>query len=108
MEIHNQDQFSNITLNQLFDLINVLLSPRGSTRIEYTKVGNYNVSTVDTSDMGLETAIISDAGTYPVQRYTSLEEAKKGHLYWVDFLQQGNRTIKVLGYLILPETTVTL
>jgi len=40
------------------------------------------ISTVETPDMGWETAIIDKQGPHPVERYGSLEQAKEGHETW--------------------------
>lgn len=59
-------------------------------------VGNYNsrkvadkievngliVSTAYSSDEGYETAVIDREGIHPVERYTSKQEAIKGHEKW--------------------------
>lgn len=46
------------------------------------QVGGYVVSTVDTSDEGLETAILDANDAYPVQRYKSMKAALLGHEKW--------------------------
>ena len=56
------------------------------------------ISTVDTPDMGPETAILDANGTHPVARYATVEEAKKGHEEWVAFINQGLRKVSKLGY----------
>lgn len=42
------------------------------------------VSTVDSYDLGYETALIDANGVHPVERYETLEEAKQGHKEWVE------------------------
>lgn len=46
------------------------------------------VSTVDTSDMGPETAIIDKNGAHPVERYETVELAEEGHAKWLEFCDQ--------------------
>jgi len=69
------------------------------------------VSTVLTPDEGYETAILDDAGTYPVERYDGREGAESGHRKWmVDGALLGNGdTIMMLGWLsLIGEEEVTI
>ncbi|RLI63013.1 MAG: hypothetical protein DRO67_06430 [Candidatus Asgardarchaeum californiense] len=52
------------------------------------------VSTVYTSDEGYETAIIDNAGVHPVERYSDIETAKKGHKKWLDFASSATTGTK--------------
>lgn len=59
------------------------------------------VSTVNTPDMGLETAIVDKNGAHPVERYSSEESARLGHEKWVKFCEDDSTLIKTvtkLGY----------
>lgn len=48
------------------------------------------VSTVDSYDMGPETALIGFCGTVvPVERYDTAEEAKEGHKKWIEKAKKG-------------------
>lgn len=81
------------------DLMNLFfrgMSP--STPIERTAVDGFIVSTVDTKDCGPETAILDKNGAHPVQRYTSIEDAKAGHNKWTCYIKEGIRDITELGY----------
>lgn len=75
-----------------------------SVRIAFTEVGGLSVSTVKTSDLGLETAIIDKLGTYPVERYESKKEAEVGHLKWVARAEKGLTSVTMLGYMdVVPD-----
>ena len=47
------------------------------------------VSTVKTSDMGFETALIDLLCVIPVERYESHEAAEAGHNKWLEFAHTG-------------------
>lgn len=58
------------------------------------------VSTVNTYDMGPETAIIRDSGdnaTMPVERYETRELAEAGHKKWCEFAKTATKC-QMLGY----------
>lgn len=56
------------------------------------------VSTVDATDCGPETALLDANGAHPVERYSSIKEAKKGHLKWVKFAKNPkNKKVLKLG-----------
>jgi hypothetical protein len=59
--------------------------------IDRTEIENgLKVSTVDTYDYGLETAIVqTDNLVHVVERYESEENAKIGHEKWVGFAKDG-------------------
>lgn len=83
------------------DLLDVILSGgSGRKDIARTERGGFVISTVDTTDMGPETAILDANGTHPVERYGSVSAAKKGHKKWLAFIGTGKRKVKVkkLGY----------
>lgn len=53
--------------------------------IQKTDVGNLHISTVNTLDQGMETAIRDLTGnTWPVERYKTFEDAVIGHSKWVE------------------------
>jgi hypothetical protein len=66
---------------------------------------NLGVSTVKTTDMGYETALLLPNQTAPVERYDSLEQAVEGHAKWVKFAQElkGETIVTKLGYGLLVE-----
>lgn len=63
-------------------------------------VDGFGISTVNTPDQGLETAIgTSDDNWHPVERYgTDVVAAQAGHAKWVQFIKDGNREVVELGY----------
>lgn len=91
----------NKEIETFVSLVTSLMGPR-SICIDRTKCDNgLVVSTVNTSDMGMETAIISDGGAHPVERYgyDEIGDAKEGHKKWVAFCnQEGEKKIVKLGY----------
>jgi len=52
-------------------------------RVEPGENFGIGVSTVDSSDEGLETALLHKDGISPVERYDTREEALEGHDRWV-------------------------
>lgn len=56
------------------------------------------VSTVVTSDLGPETAILNDGHAYPVERYATTEYAEAGHRDWVDRIKRRPKTIQPIGW----------
>lgn len=56
------------------------------------------VSTVRTMDMGPETAIVDRDGAHPVERYSTDDAAQAGHAKWCQFVRDGHRDIRKLGY----------
>lgn len=72
------------------------------------EVEGLDVSTTLTRDMGWETAILDENGTYPVERYASREDAERGHAAWL-VRAQTLQTVQKLGYGdLIPEEQVTL
>lgn len=55
------------------------------------------ISTVFTSDMGYETAVIDSVGAHPVERYPDKEHAIRGHARWCMIIV-GKTEIFELGY----------
>ena len=92
-----------IDLEMVNELMGSVLDPKGFSeysernRIEKTKVGTLTISTVETRDLGLETAIIDKNGVHPVQRYICKAEAEKGHNEWIEKVKTINKITK-LGY----------
>lgn len=67
-----------------------------STPVDRATVNGLIVSTVLTTDLGYETAIIDRHGAHPVERYPDKEAAQKGHNTWcLDALTVTQ--IRVLG-----------
>ena len=59
--------------------------------------GRFVVSTVDSPDLGYETALCDKKGAHPVERYDTLEEAEAGHKKWVSTASTLT-SVKKLGY----------
>lgn len=66
----------------MFDFVNDI-GNYNSRKVDRTDVGGLTISTAFTSDYGYETAVIDKEHTYPVERYSSREDAKIGHDEWV-------------------------
>jgi len=64
-------------------------------RIGKDFLDHYAVSTCDTYDNGLETAVSSGSGWHVVERYESKEEACSGHERWVEKLRVVTGPLKV-------------
>lgn len=95
------------------DIGNLLNALAGESRnvpviIDRTDVETVTISTVDTLDMGLETAIIANGDVIPVERYKTIELAKEGHKKWVKFITDGNKEITELSYGPLKSRKVIL
>ncbi len=65
------------------------------------------VSTVVSEDKGPETAILGKNGTFPVERYNTVEDAEKGHTRWCDWVRAGNTKLTELSYGIVPAEEKT-
>lgn len=76
-----------------------LIEPRATRKHKAmkTEVGSLVVSTVNTHDMGWETAIIDKVGTHPVERYPRHINAVAGHAKWVAIAPKLREVIE-LGY----------
>lgn len=61
------------------------------------------VSTIDSHDLGYETALMDKSNTFVVERYDSEEEARVGHSNWVKKCEDGIETITTLGYKSLVD-----
>lgn len=71
-------------------------------------VDGLTISTVETSDMGWETAIIDANSAHPVERYGSEEQAEEGHKRWCKQIV-GENSIREIGYGdLLKDTSITL
>jgi hypothetical protein len=55
-----------------------------SRKVGRDVVDGLTVSTCYTTDEGYETAILDTTGAYPVERYSSEEEAAGGHKKWCE------------------------
>lgn len=93
----------------MFGEISRGLTGGGATRIARDEVDGLIVSTVDSGDMGPETAVIDRNGTHPVERYESEDEARKGHVAWVENIRKGVRKVTKLGYgRLIEDEPITL
>ena len=81
-------------LDTLFDAI---LSGGPTEVVGKTDVDGITVSTVFTTDMGYETALCDKYDVHPVERYTTRDEAFKGHLKWTKEAETATMVLK-LGY----------
>ena len=93
--MNNQDKVPN-SMDGIFNLIRGMSNMPNP--INRTEVETFIISTVNSADMGPETAICSGKEIYPVERYDDIQSAKIGHLKWVKFLEDGNREIISIGY----------
>ncbi len=66
-------------------------------KLDRTKVGKLTISTVFTTDMGYETAILDANGVHPVERYIDREAAIQGHASWIKKAETLTEVTK-LGY----------
>ena len=78
-------------------LFGAIMSGGPSERIARDEVNGLVVSTVLTTDMGYETALIDKHNAYPVERYSSRDDAVAGHAKWCDLAQSLAKVAK-LGY----------
>jgi hypothetical protein len=95
----------------LFGMMNAI-GMGAAPRIAKTEVevegGTLIVSTIDSWDMGPETAIIDAVTTYIVERYPSVMAAEVGHNKWELFAKTA-KEVKDVGYgELVEEKTVTL
>jgi len=87
----------------LLELLDVVSNPERAAafsnrnKVGRDKVNGLIISTVKTSDMGHETAILDKNGTHPVQRYSDQIEAERGHKEWIEKAKTITTVIK-LGY----------
>lgn len=72
-----------------------------------TEVDGLTVSTVETNDMGPETAVIDAAHAFPVERYETQAEALAGHNKWCEMVK-GLTAVKALGYGSLVDSEVRI
>lgn len=79
-------------------------------RLEPENNNGLGVSTIDSTDMGYETAILDDGNpdgerALPVERYKSEEAAIEGHAKWCEFVKDGKgKVITRLGYEDMVDT----
>jgi len=81
----------------VLSLMGAILEGGPKRQIDRTEVGGVTVSTVDTVDLGLETAICDAVGAHPVEHYETEEQARAGHAAWVARAPELT-TIRKLGY----------
>lgn len=73
-----------------------------------TEVSGLTVSTAFTSDERYETAIIDENQVHPVERYSTKEDAEKGHEKWCREAETIT-TVKKLGWLgIVGDSEIVL
>lgn len=61
-------------------------------------VNGFGVSTVDSHDLGWETAVCREgAKWHPVERYFTKEEAEAGHARWIQAAKGGLTKVMDLG-----------
>lgn len=87
---------------RLFGVFGAALSGKQIPIIAKSKLKNgLEVSTVDSTDCGPETAIIDKEGiVHVVERYESVEQAEEGHIKWMEHaetLKNGDK-LTALGY----------
>lgn len=63
--------------------------------IARTETHGVVISTVNTPDMGPETALVDSNGAHPVARYSSVEEAKDGHWKWCEKVESTRGGLEV-------------
>jgi len=90
-------------MDELLDFLNMTRSIIKNSdsppeSIGKTEIKGLVVSTVNTHDMGWETAIIDSLRAHPVQRYETREKAEAGHKYWEKIAGIGIGRINRLGY----------
>lgn len=97
-------------LSTFFDLMRGMAPGKSINRSPVMANGSlegFIVSTVVTADKGPETAILAKNGTFPVERYDTTEDAKKGHIKWCDWVRAGNTKLTELSYGIVPAEEKT-
>ena len=68
-----------------------MMAPAYATRMN-ERVGDVTIDTIDTIDMGWETAIVEEDGSDGItiaENYENEEEAKAGHAKWVEKAKRG-------------------
>jgi len=85
------------SINDILSLFGAIIQGGPESRIDRTVVGGLTVSTVDTLDMGFETAICDAVGCHPVEHYETREQAVAGHALWVARAPELT-VIRKLGY----------
>jgi hypothetical protein len=83
------------------ELLNAVSDPEATmshgkrNTIGRDKVRGMIVSTIDTKDLGPETAILDKNGAHPVERYNDRVDAERGHKMWVDKIKTESKVIKL-------------
>jgi hypothetical protein len=73
------------------------------------KANGLGISTINSQDMGYETAILDAKNAHPVERYETEDEAKAGHAKWLKRVQEGLSEVTRLGYGdIVDDEQITL
>jgi len=91
-------------------LLTAVLTEPGP-QLDRTDVEGLTVSTVHTTDMGCETALLDAKSAHPVERYgEDREAALEGHAKWVAWARdRTHTTVTKLGYGdLIPPVTITL
>jgi len=81
-------------------------------RVDPEDNNGVGVSTCRITDIrgyDFETALLDANGTYPVERYTSLEEAQSGHARWVELAKTAERVMRLgTGDDSIPDEEIEL
>lgn len=71
-------------LSNLMKIVKAALNDEIPESVLRTHVGKLQLSTMETIDMGWETAIRYNGNWYPVQRYDTQPNAEIGHYKWCE------------------------
>jgi hypothetical protein len=95
-------------ISEILGVLDAITNGPAPDVAEKTSVDGLKVSTVETVDLGFETAIMDANSAHPVERYDTEDEAIAGHKRWVE-KAPSLEVITVLGYGdLLDPTEVTL
>lgn len=92
---------------QAHNFIMLLLGehPHANTQITHAFSDGIEISTILSTDLGWETAILlPNGGTHPVERYDSKEAAAVGHQQWIESIPYLD-SIDDIGYPELEHCT---
>ncbi len=92
-------------LSDLFSLVGAIFSGGGEIICRDELENGLIVSTIRSTDLGLETGILDSEGAHPVERYKTMQEALQGHKYWMNLaskLKDGDQ-ITEIGYKSLVD-----
>lgn len=78
-------------LTYLFGMLDMAKNP--PPKIGRNAVKGFIVSTVHSSDMGRETAIIDKHKTHIMDRYDTEEEAQEGHKKWIKWIEDNDNFV---------------